>query len=1548
MFERIEALHPHYDPELRLLTLTLDHGKANEVGTVTLDAFEALCELLEHGEVACLCTTSRRTSKSGTPIFISGADVTERVGWADERVKAHVRRQRSILQRLRHVPLFTVALSHGVTLGWGLEFLLTADYCLSTPAGRFGLPETGLGIIPGARGTAELALAVGPAHALRLGCTGEEIGADEALRIGLCHEIVPDIDAGLARVRTFAELLRRRSPPLSRCSSVACWGPPGRPKRSACASRRPRTNAVSTPVRPRSGALRSARFARAKCHRGVPAGLERRCPKTRRPANISIDTSLGRCCGILVPRVRPVPGGGTGPLSAHRERLIAPSISRHEPVRRAAIEAHGGRGGAADAGQDRGALSGPRAAGARRFRRRLRGLRRTGGAPGGAQADPPRRQPRRARLALQRGRAGQHRPADGGRRELERAPGRRRPATPITRSFGATQGAVSDDIAEFKAEFRLLTQLHHPNLAAVYDFGRCEDGGVYFTQELLAGVSLQECLRTAPRETIVELFVQLARALDYIHAVGFVHGDIKPSNVIVCQPESEGGQPQAKLIDFGLARLFRHHRKLKDLALDQLDENEELIKVRGTPGFSAPEKVRGEVIDSRADIYSLAATIYTAVRGVRPFPSRTFKEALRNAIDWRPELAGALLQQCGPVVAELVGRMLSPDPELRPQSARSIVLELLRRESSHIRDRQKSAQDRREFARVLVELLPFVDRADYLDILLLRAHDVLRPDSARNRGSRVIRTVIVEAPEGMGKTRLLNELRREIQLGDGLFVEGSCWTGDGEGLGPFAPVVLQLATALGERSEAVRKYPDLIRAARDRSHESAAAAQLTEFLVRCAAEHPYVLYLSDLARGTETTRVLVEQLTRAFDHNEARALLCITTEPHPKFRPQLVALSREQLVELWNLRPFTQKEMMDVLKGILGDAPALRELVTMLDKLTGGHPLSFRETLRVLIEESILVRDNDTWVLRSASAAAEQLHKTLAQRSEARLDALGVSAWEVASILYLIEAPIDEERLAHLTDLRRERFRRTLERLEGEGLILRSAITGASQVVLAHASVREAVRIRYEDSLSETRLELAERIAEQTTVDPQFVFLRARLLDAAADGLEYLSELEKAAEDLFATGQPNLAAQVLERVIIRLRKFGRVQGLPRLLRAQLNLVERAPARSTTRAARPRSTRPASSSPSCWVTIGPRRSSGSASSTATPSTAAPTPRWRSVACRTPRSRPSRRATGSSSCGSPTAAPRSCSARARSTARSAARRRRWRSSTSPTRRITTSATSWAPACAASLAGQLAEARRLHDQAKPLASRVSVLQRQAYISGIAYLAVLGNEPERAIPETRAALEQLRAAGVTRMLINPLHNLGDLLLRSGDFEGASESFREALRFAGLHGFAYHLHLNRGFLGYTLARMGEVEEGAAMLAEARRGIQTIQNEQFAHHQLRLLDAEVAHMLGQSPRRAASSKRCSPISTRPMSSASRSGLRRRSAASSATAARASSRPPTRPTRRPSPRPGHRADQAPALTPAQCSAPRAPGLISASRPSGPALMSVLPRALEATS
>jgi enoyl-CoA hydratase/carnithine racemase len=209
----IAGLNPTYEDGHRVLVLELDHGKANEMGSEQLDAFTQLCELLENDdEVRTLCTTSRRSSRSGRPIFIAGANVTERVGWDDERIKAHVVRQRSLMERLRRLPLFHVVLTHGVTLGWGTEYVLTGDFALATRGATFGLPETGLGILPGARGTAELALAVGPAHALRLGCTGETIGADEAARIGLVQEVVESVDAGLRRVRELADLVRRRSP----------------------------------------------------------------------------------------------------------------------------------------------------------------------------------------------------------------------------------------------------------------------------------------------------------------------------------------------------------------------------------------------------------------------------------------------------------------------------------------------------------------------------------------------------------------------------------------------------------------------------------------------------------------------------------------------------------------------------------------------------------------------------------------------------------------------------------------------------------------------------------------------------------------------------------------------------------------------------------------------------------------------------------------------------------------------------------------------------------------------------------------------------------------------------------------------------------------------------------------------------------------------------------------------------------------------------------------------------------------------------------------
>jgi enoyl-CoA hydratase/carnithine racemase len=207
-----EALKTSLELDGRLAVLEFDHGKANEVGTAVLRDIERLPGWFEEVGAVAAITWSRRRSSRGTPLFVAGADVSERTGWSDARVKEHVAWQRQTLHALRAAPVFHIAVVGGVALGWGTEYLLCCDYRVAAPGAVFGLPETGLGILPGAGGSADLWRHVGPAHALRLGMTGERIDPQEALRIGLVQEVATDLDAALARARTLAERTTKASP----------------------------------------------------------------------------------------------------------------------------------------------------------------------------------------------------------------------------------------------------------------------------------------------------------------------------------------------------------------------------------------------------------------------------------------------------------------------------------------------------------------------------------------------------------------------------------------------------------------------------------------------------------------------------------------------------------------------------------------------------------------------------------------------------------------------------------------------------------------------------------------------------------------------------------------------------------------------------------------------------------------------------------------------------------------------------------------------------------------------------------------------------------------------------------------------------------------------------------------------------------------------------------------------------------------------------------------------------------------------------------------
>ncbi|HXH28994.1 MAG TPA: serine/threonine-protein kinase, partial [Candidatus Polarisedimenticolia bacterium] len=151
----------------------------------------------------------------------------------------------------------------------------------------------------------------------------------------------------------------------------------------------------------------------------------------------------------------------------------------------------------------------------------------------------------------------------------------------------------------FKNEFRSMTRLSHPNLAEVYDFGTTSGNGRHFlTMEYIRGNDLTAWRWPVIRGRVEDLVVQCLRALDYIHARGLLHNDIKPQNILVREPF------QVKLLDFGLAQ------RLSDPSDPGLS---------GTIHYLAPERLQGNRPDLRSDLYALGIVLYELLAGAPPY-----------------------------------------------------------------------------------------------------------------------------------------------------------------------------------------------------------------------------------------------------------------------------------------------------------------------------------------------------------------------------------------------------------------------------------------------------------------------------------------------------------------------------------------------------------------------------------------------------------------------------------------------------------------------------------------------------------------------------------------------------------------------------------------------------------------------------------------------------------------------------------------------------------------------------------------------------------------
>ena len=213
------------------------------------------------------------------------------------------------------------------------------------------------------------------------------------------------------------------------------------------------------------------------------------------------------------------------------------------------------------------------------------------------------------------------------------------------------------EVEEFLREARAAGQLQHPNIVSVHDAG-VFDGCYFIATEYVAGTSLRHQLsagrRFSPRQA-AEFLLPLANAIHYAHNRGVIHRDIKPENILV----DAVGEPH--VADFGLARRRRS------------DPHVTLKGVLGTPAYLSPEQIEDRGVDTRSDLWALGVVLYEMLAGCRPFRGKNMSELIARILAADPVPVPKSRAESAPELAQLTLRLLSKDPEHRPQDANEIL-----------------------------------------------------------------------------------------------------------------------------------------------------------------------------------------------------------------------------------------------------------------------------------------------------------------------------------------------------------------------------------------------------------------------------------------------------------------------------------------------------------------------------------------------------------------------------------------------------------------------------------------------------------------------------------------------------------------------------------------------------------------------------------------------------------------------------------------------------------------------------------------------------------
>jgi hypothetical protein len=687
----------------------------------------------------------------------------------------------------------------------------------------------------------------------------------------------------------------------------------------------------------------------------------------------------------------------------------------------------------------------------------------------------------------------------------------------------------------FNREARVMGRLgDHANIMTIHDMGE-ERGQPYIVLPLMPGGDVESLIEKAPEHRLpIEQAISIGEAvchgLEYAHAKGVIHRDIKPGNVWLT------GDGTIKVGDFGLA-----------LAVDLPRLTNEGMMV-GTYYYMPPEQAMGGETTAKADLYSLGAMLYEMVTGRPPFTGDDAVAIIGQHINTPPVSPNWHRPDLPPALAALIMRLLEKDPNKRPASASEVfkVLEAIEAGKAEevSTEQSKALADNPLYRRV------FVGREAELR-QLQSSFDA----AASGQGSL---TMVVGEP-GIGKTALCEQLATYVALRGGQALVGHCYEEGSlslpylafvealrayaqncdvsrlrEELGSGAPDVARIVSEIRERLRIE------LRPKGDPEEERYRLLQaVSDFLGSAAAAKPLLIVLEDLHSADRGTLEMLEHVARTL--GDKRLLLVGTYRDIEVDRTHPLSAALAELRRLPHfgrvlLRGLNADEVRRMLSGIAGqDVPwGLAEAV---HRQTEGNPLFVQEVVRYLAEEGIIEREEGRWRAKSDTPVEMRIPDGLRDVIGKRLSGLSESCNKVLSVAAVIGRDFQMEVLQKVAGMTDDELFGALEEARKAAVI--EERTGAGAKVnyrFAHAFFRQTL---YEEIIAPRRIRLHQQVARAL----EEVY-KTRLEQHAAELAEHFSyssdraDLEKAvsygemaarrATDVYSYGE---AVRLLEQAI---------------------------------------------------------------------------------------------------------------------------------------------------------------------------------------------------------------------------------------------------------------------------------------------------------------------------------------------------------------------------------------------------------------------------------